>query len=86
MLPPLAAGFTRLTVAAVGGYVATRVFGRGLPALDTVMAAGLVAYALVMVVVARRELGLVLFSRTSLGRVSTDPHDLLLDELDDRIE
>jgi Na+-driven multidrug efflux pump len=59
VLLSLVAGFTRLTVAAVGGYLAVRVFGRGLDELYTVMAVGLVLYGLVMVVVARRELGLV---------------------------
>jgi Na+-driven multidrug efflux pump len=67
VLQPLAAGFTRLTVAAVGGYLATRVFGRGLAALYAVMAAGLVAYAIVMVFVARRELGLILDPRAPMG-------------------
>jgi putative MATE family efflux protein len=59
VLQPLAAGFTRLMVAALGGYLAIRVFGRGLDALFVIMAAGLLLYGLVMVVVARRELGLV---------------------------
>lgn len=58
----LAAAFTRLIVAAVGGYLAVRVFGRGLDVLYGVMAAGLIGHGLVMVVVARYELGLL--SRT----------------------
>ena len=59
VLQPLVAGFTRLIVAAVGGYLATRVYRLGLSALFGVMAAGLAGYGLVMILVARRELGLV---------------------------
>ncbi len=55
----LAAGFTRLSVSAVGGYLVVRGFGYGLSALYIVMAVGLFAYGLVMVTVARRELGLL---------------------------
>jgi len=55
----LAAAFTRLTVAAVGGYLAVRTCGCGLDALFRVMALGLVLHGCVMVVVARRELGLM---------------------------
>jgi putative MATE family efflux protein len=58
VLPSLAAGFTRLTVAALGGYVATRHFGRGLETLYSVMSAGLLLYGLVMIYVTRNELGL----------------------------
>jgi len=41
---PLVAGFTRMTVAAVGGYVVTRWLGFGLPALFAVMALALVCF------------------------------------------
>jgi putative MATE family efflux protein len=41
---PLVAGFTRMSVAAVGGYVVTRWFGFGLPALFAVMAFALVCF------------------------------------------
>ncbi|QJX00938.1 MATE family efflux transporter [Frigoriglobus tundricola] len=54
----LAAAFTRLTVAAVGGYLAVHTFGCGLDTLFWVMALGLVLHGCVMVVVARRELGI----------------------------
>lgn len=59
VLPSLAAGFTRLIVAAVGGYLAIHVFHLGIDALYAVMAAGLVLYGLVMLFCARRELGLL---------------------------
>jgi len=59
VLQPLIAGFTRLIVAAAGGYLATRVYGLGLSALYAVMAAGLAGYGLVMILVTRRELGLI---------------------------
>lgn len=58
VLQSLAAGLTRLAVATVGGHLAVREFGGGLDALYVVMAAALTAYGLVMVAVARRELGL----------------------------
>ncbi|MDB5309593.1 MAG: family efflux transporter [Gemmataceae bacterium] len=74
VLQPLAAGFTRLTVAAAGGHLAVRVFGRGLDPLFVVMAAGLVVYGLVMVVVARRELGLSSLSEPGDGnRTASGP-------------
>jgi Na+-driven multidrug efflux pump len=69
VLQPLAAGFTRLTVAAAGGYLATRLLGLGLPALYAVMAAGLVAYAIVMVFVARREIGLILLPQARVRKL-----------------
>ncbi|VTR98017.1 Multidrug transporter MatE OS=Hyphomicrobium nitrativorans NL23 GN=W911_04565 PE=4 SV=1 [Gemmata massiliana] len=59
VLQSIAAGFVRLTVAAVGGHLVVRECDLGLDALFQVMAAGLVLYGLVMVIVARRELGLV---------------------------
>jgi Na+-driven multidrug efflux pump len=59
VVPSLAAGFTRLLVAAIGGYIATRVLGYGTEALFSLMAAGLLLYGTVMVYVVRRELGLV---------------------------
>ena len=65
VLQPLVAGFTRLTIAAVGGYLATRVFGNGLNTLFAIMALGLALYGLVMVAVARRELGL--YRQRSVG-------------------
>jgi Na+-driven multidrug efflux pump len=56
VLPSLIAGFTRLIIAAVGGYVTTRIWGMGLSSLYVCMASGLIAYGLVMLVVARTEL------------------------------
>ena len=44
LLWPLVAGFIRMTVAAVGGYVATRVLGLGLPALFVTIAIALVCF------------------------------------------
>lgn len=55
----LAAGFTRLLTAAIGGYIATRILGYGLDSLFAVMATGLLLYGAVMIFVTRRELGLV---------------------------
>ena len=54
---PLLATSTRLVVAGLAGMAALRWFGQGLNTLFTLMAAGLVCYGLVMVVVMRRELG-----------------------------
>ncbi len=56
---PLLATLTRLLVAGALGAVALGVLGWGIDALFTLMACGLVLYGLVMVVVMRRELGLV---------------------------
>ena len=72
VLPSLAAGFTRLVVAALGGYVATRRFGRGLESLYGVMAAGLVLYGLVMIYVTRKELGLVVAVRSQSSEEPTE--------------
>ncbi|MCC2669261.1 MAG: family efflux transporter, partial [Armatimonadetes bacterium] len=55
---PLLATSTRLLVAGVTGYVALRLLGKGLDTLFVLMAAGLVLYGSVMVLVMRRELGL----------------------------
>jgi putative MATE family efflux protein len=57
LLPLLASG-TRLIVAGLGGTVAVNAFGWSLDALFNVMAGGLITYALVMVIVMRRELGI----------------------------
>jgi hypothetical protein len=57
---------TRLIVAGLGGTVAVNVFGWTLDALFNVMAGGLIMYALVMVIVMRRELGIGM-SRAAFG-------------------
>jgi hypothetical protein len=44
-------------VAALGGYLVVREFHWGIDGLYAVMAAALVLYGLLMLVVARRELG-----------------------------
>jgi Na+-driven multidrug efflux pump len=46
LLWPLIGGFLRLTAAAVGGYVATRWLGFGLPAVFVAMSLGFVCMAL----------------------------------------
>jgi Na+-driven multidrug efflux pump len=56
-LLPLFASGTRLIVAGMGGAVAVNLFGWTIESLFNFMAAGLVMYALVMVIVMRRELG-----------------------------
>lgn len=52
-LGPLAAGATRLTTAAAGGWVVIHVLGAGLPGLFIAMAAALVAYAASMSLLVR---------------------------------
>jgi Na+-driven multidrug efflux pump len=47
LLWPLFAGFTRLVVAAAGGWLATRWLGGGLPALYAAMAAALVVLGVI---------------------------------------
>jgi putative MATE family efflux protein len=53
LLWPLISGFFRLTVAAVGGYVVTRMFGLGLPALFAVMSLALVCFGTTTTVAVR---------------------------------
>ena len=55
---PLLATLTRLLIAAALGSVALKVLGWGIDSLFALMACGLVAYGVGMVVVMRRELGL----------------------------
>jgi Na+-driven multidrug efflux pump len=49
LLWPLLAGFTRLVVAATGGWIATRGLGGGLPGLFAAMAAALVIFGAINV-------------------------------------
>jgi Na+-driven multidrug efflux pump len=56
---PLLATLTRLVVAGALGSIAVRALGWGINSLFALMACGLVFYGIVMVVVMRRELGLV---------------------------
>jgi putative MATE family efflux protein len=56
---PMAAGFIRLLVAGVGGLVAVSYFGWTLNGLFDLMAVGLILYGLTMILIMRRELGLV---------------------------
>jgi Na+-driven multidrug efflux pump len=56
VLSSLFAGFTRLIVAAVGGYVVTRQLNLGLDALFGAMATGLLSYGGVMLFVTRKQL------------------------------
>ena len=53
LLWPLLAGFTRLLVAAAGGWVATRWLGAGLPALFVAMGAALVIFGIINVAAIR---------------------------------
>lgn len=57
LLPLLASG-TRLLVAGAGGVVLVQISGGTLESLFNLMAVGLMLYALVMVIVMRRELGI----------------------------
>jgi Na+-driven multidrug efflux pump len=56
---PLLATLTRLLVAGALGSLSLCVLGWGIDTLFALMACGLVSYGAVMVVVMRRELGLV---------------------------
>lgn len=58
MVPPLLATSTRLLISSLGGALVIRAVGGSLDSLFHVMSAGLAAYALIMVFVMRRELGL----------------------------
>jgi putative MATE family efflux protein len=53
LLWPLVSGFIRLTIAAVGGYVVTRVLGLDLPALFAVMAIALICFGTTTTLAAR---------------------------------
>jgi Na+-driven multidrug efflux pump len=59
VMQPLLATLTRLLVAGGLGIFALLVFQSGIDSLFILMACGLVLYGLVMVVVMRRELGVV---------------------------
>ena len=59
MVPPLLATSTRLLISSLGGALVIRAATGSLDSLFHVMSAGLAAYALIMVFVMRRELGLV---------------------------
>jgi Na+-driven multidrug efflux pump len=60
---PLLATLTRLLVAGALGALGLIVLGWGINSLFALMACGLVLYGMVMVVVMRRELGLLLGGR-----------------------
>lgn len=68
VVPPLISGTTRLLVAGLGGIVAVQSFGAGLDELFTLMPLGLVLYGTVMMIVMRRELGLMTPKFTGVER------------------
>jgi Na+-driven multidrug efflux pump len=53
LLWPLLAGFTRLTIAGVGGWLATRWLGGGLPGIFAAMAVALVVFGAINVAAIR---------------------------------